>query len=123
MAAGNLKKDREGLKQYREMIDKIDDQLLKLYEERMDVCEKIGQYKKDNSLPAYDETRENQKLDEVLSKVKKKKYADGAAQLFLTLMQASTEMQERMIFGDDYFDDFNWDGEPVELELTAPDED
>lgn len=118
------------MKKLREKIDKIDSQILKLYEERMGVCEEIGQYKKDNGLPAYDEERENQKLDDVLSSISKKKYADGAAQLFLTLMQVSTEMQEAMIFGEDYFedfddiaseedfDDFNWDGEPIELKLS-----
>ena len=121
------------MKKLREEIDRIDSQILKLYEERMGVCEQIGQYKKDNGIPAYDEKRENSKLDNVLASVTKKKYADGAAQLFLTLMQVSTEMQEAMIFGEDYFeefddiakeedfDDFNWDGEPIELKLSFDD--
>lgn len=116
------------MKELRKKIDLIDEKILKLYEQRMDVCEKIGQYKKDNGIPAYDEARETQKLDDILGKVTKKKYADGAAQLFLTLMQASTEMQEIMIFGEDYFDDldvtedfddFNWDGEPIALNLDV----
>ena len=123
------KKNKNDLLEYRGKLDAIDDKLLKLYEERMGICEKIGEYKKENSLPAYDEKRENEKLDDVLSKVKNKKYADGAAQLFLTIMQASTEMQEALILGEDYFDDldsfedidefddFNWDGEPVAINL------
>lgn len=123
------KKNKNDLLEYRGKLDAIDDKLLKLYEERMGICEKIGEYKKENGLPAYDEKRENEKLDDVLSKVKNKKYADGAAQLFLTIMQASTEMQEALILGEDYFDDldnfedidefddFNWDGEPVAINL------
>lgn len=114
---------------YRKQLDEIDDKLLKLYEERMGICEKIGEYKKEKGLAAYDEKRENEKLDDVLSKVKNKKYADGAAQLFLTIMQASTEMQEALILGEDFledfdsldemgdFDDFNWDGEPIAINL------
>lgn len=121
--------DPNGLADFRKKLDAIDDKILKLYEERMGICEKIGEYKKENGLPAYDEKRENEKLDDVLSKVKTKKYADGAAQLFLTIMQASTEMQEAMILGEDFyddfdnlddlegFDDFNWDGEPIAINL------
>lgn len=120
---------KASLSVYRKQLDEIDDKLLKLYEERMGICEKIGEYKKENGLAAYDEKRENEKLDDVLSKVKNKKYADGAAQLFLTIMQASTEMQEALILGEDYFDDFenidemgelddfNWDGEPIAIDL------
>ena len=117
----------KGIKEYRKKIDEIDAKLLALYKERMAVCEKIGEYKKQKGLAAYDEKRENEKLEDILSKVEDVKYADGAAQLFLTLMQASTEMQEHIILGDDYYDydavtdgedfDFDWDGEPVALDL------
>lgn len=116
----------QNLDKLREEIDKIDEKILKLYEERMAVCEKIGEYKKANGIPAYDEDREAEKLDKVFAAVTNKKYADGAAQIFLGLMQASTEMQEMMILGEDYYDDytgeeeiddFNWDGVPVQIDL------
>lgn len=116
----------QNLDNLREKIDKIDEKILKLYEERMTICEKIGEYKKANGIPAYDEDREAEKLDKVFAAVENKKYEDGAAQLFLCLMQASTEMQEMMILGEDYYDDldseeeiddFNWDGIPVEINL------
>ena len=111
------------IKKLREKIDSIDSQLLRLYEERMDVVREIGEYKKENNLPVYDAAREDAKLDEVFASVSNKEYADGAAQLFITLMQASKEIQEDLIFGraDDDFDDFNWDGEPVELRLDILD--
>jgi len=109
------------MKKLREQIDKIDSQILKLYEERMDVVRKIGEYKIKNDLPVYDAAREDAKLDEVFASVQNRKYADGAAQLFITLMQASREMQEEMVGildeGFDDLDDFNWDGEPVEINL------
>lgn len=107
------------MKKYRDKIDKIDAQILKLYEERMDVARSIGEYKLENGLPVYDPAREDAKLDEVFASVSNKKYADGAAQLFITLMQASRELQEEIMGLDDSdYDDFNWDGEPVELKLT-----
>ena len=111
------------MKKLREQIDKIDAQLLKLYEERMDVVRAIGEYKIENNLPVYDAAREDAKLEEVFASVSNKDYADGAAQLFITLMQASREMQEDMFgIADDGFDDiddFNWDGEPVEIRLES----
>ncbi len=109
------------MKKLREEIDRIDSQILKLYEERMDVVSEIGRYKIENKLPVYDAAREDAKLDDVFASVKNRKYADGAAQLFITLMQASREMQEEMAGiideGFDDLDDFNWDGEPVEIRL------
>ena len=106
------------MKKLREQIDKIDAQILKLYEERMDVVRAIGEYKMENNLPFYDAKREDAKLDKVFEEVSNKQYADGAAQLFITLMQAGREFEEEMAgFSDDDFDDFNWDGEPVEISL------
>lgn len=108
------------IKKLRKQIDDIDTQILKLYEERMDVVRAIGEYKMENSLPFYDPAREDAKIDKVFADVKNKKYADGAAQLFITLMQAGREFEEELggASDDDFYDDdFNWDGEPVEVIL------
>lgn len=110
----------EDIKKLRAQIDRIDAQILKLYEERMDVVSAIGEYKMENGLPMYDAAREDAKLDKVFADVKNKRYADGAAQLFITLMQAGREMEEEMGGATDDledFDDFNWDGEPVTINL------
>lgn len=101
------------IKKLRKQIDEIDSKILSLYEQRMDVVRSIGEYKIENNLPVYDAAREDAKLDDVFANVSNKDYADGAAQLFITLMQASRELQEDMMDPDD----FNWDGEPVELIL------
>ncbi len=108
------------MKKLRAQIDKIDAQILALYEERMDVVRAIGEYKIENDLPVYDAAREDEKLDKVFADVKNRQYADGAAQLFITLMQASRELQEEMggvSYDEEDFDDFNWDGEPVTVNL------
>ena len=49
----------------RNEIDRIDDQLVKLFVERMEVSERIGAYKKANNLPVFDPGRERAKLQEV----------------------------------------------------------
>ena len=42
------------MNELRSQIDNIDDQLVKLFVERMDIAEKIGAYKKANNLPVFD---------------------------------------------------------------------
>ncbi|MBO4265938.1 MAG: chorismate mutase [Lachnospiraceae bacterium] len=106
----------EDIKKLREQIDRIDAKILKLYEERMDVARKIGQYKIDNDLPIYDAAREDEKLEKIFEAVGNEDYADGAAQLFITLMQVSREIQEEMSGMED---DFDWSGEPVEINLES----
>lgn len=49
-------------------IDKIDDQLIRLFQERMDIAAKIGQYKKDNNLPVLNSQREREKLNDITDK-------------------------------------------------------
>ena len=106
----------DDMNKLRKEIDRIDSEILRLYEERMDVARKIGQYKIENELPVYDAAREDAKLEKIFESVKNEDYADGAAQLFITLMQVSRELQED-IKGID--DDFDWSGEPVEINLES----
>lgn len=96
---------QKDISQLREEINRIDDAMLKLYIERMDVCSQIGEYKKERQLSTYDPDREAEVIEDVMSKVNNPKYADGAAQLFITLMQVSCELQDRIITG-------NWEDDP-----------
>ena len=49
------------LKDYRQQIDKIDDELVKLFCARMDVAAQIADYKKENGLPILVPAREREK--------------------------------------------------------------
>ena len=53
------------LTDYRQEIDKIDQELVKLFCARMDVSAKIAQYKKEQNLPILAPSREREKLQEV----------------------------------------------------------
>lgn len=46
------------LKQYREELDSIDLEIIKLFEKRMSIIKDVALYKKENDLPILDETRE-----------------------------------------------------------------
>ncbi len=54
------------LSNYRQEIDKIDKELLRLFQERMDISAKIAEYKKENSLPVLDPMREREKMASLL---------------------------------------------------------
>ena len=46
------------LKQFRDTIDKIDKNLFGLLEDRFEIVKKVGEYKKENKLPARNKQRE-----------------------------------------------------------------
>ena len=56
------------LNELRGQIDQIDDQLVKLFGQRMDVAAQIADYKKENNLPILMPVREREKLQDVAEK-------------------------------------------------------
>ncbi len=56
------------LQELRSEIDRIDNQLVKLFAERMDVAARIGDYKKARNLPVFVPAREREKLQDVAEK-------------------------------------------------------
>ena len=56
------------LKDLRNEIDKIDDELVKLFAQRMDVSAQIAAYKRENNLPIFVPSREREKLLDVAKK-------------------------------------------------------
>ncbi len=82
------------LKELRLEIDKIDDELVKLFCQRMEVAAQIADYKKEQSLPILNVMREREKLREVAEK------AGGDMQnytrvLYSLLFELSRSYQER----------------------------
>ena len=56
------------LQELRSEIDRIDNELVRLFAERMDVAAKIGDYKKARNLPVFVPAREREKLQDVAEK-------------------------------------------------------
>ena len=62
---------------YRNLITKIDTELLKLLSERFDISKKIGEYKKNNNIPIENKERESELLNFLKSKeILKNEYID-----------------------------------------------
>ena len=84
------------LHDYREQIDTIDNELLRLFKERMSVACQIAKYKKENNLPALDAAREAEKLA-VIEEKAGEKMRPYAHKLYVMLFQLSRDYQEEII--------------------------
>lgn len=81
---------------YRKQIDRIDEQLVKLFAERMEVAGRLAEYKKENSLPVLDVRREREKLHSV-SKQSPEELRDYTELLYSLIFELSRSYQNRLI--------------------------
>lgn len=87
------------LDQYREEINRIDNELAKLFEERMHVSKAIGEYKKEHGLPVKDTARENAVIG-----MSKKRIEDGEIEPYYvdfqkSVMNISCALQSKLLDG------------------------
>lgn len=83
------------LKPIRDEIDKVDDQLIKLYAQRMELSKRVAEYKHENGLPIFNEEREIQVLDSVEKKAGE--HGKSARVLYQTIIQLSSSLQRDML--------------------------
>ncbi len=81
------------LTECREKIDRIDEEIVRLFEERMAVAEEVAAYKIAAGRNVLDPEREEQKLERVRSLTHSEFNARGAAELFRQLMSMSRKKQ------------------------------
>lgn len=85
------------LKELRDQIDDIDEQILELFVKRMGVCRKVADYKRENNLPVMQGGRE----DEVIRRIRSLSpdgLEDGSEMLFTEIMDISKSIQNRELF-------------------------
>ena len=88
----------------REQIDVIDEQMVRLFAERMEIAGKIADYKKEHGLPVLDRKREAQKLREVMD-MAPEDMKEYAAQLYSMMFEFSRSYQTcRMGIGNELTD-------------------
>ena len=87
------------MQELRAKIDRVDDEIVRLYGERMELAREIGRYKQAKGLPVQDEDREKALLDRVAAKAGKEN-ADGVRVLFSLLMARSRAVQEAEVRED-----------------------
>ena len=89
------------LKECRVDIDRIDEQISKLYEERMKICGEIADYKIANNLKIRDEKREEEIIGNVCSIASDSYNKDALIRIFKLIMSTSRELQARKIIEGD----------------------
>ena len=90
------------LNELRAQIDRIDADIQKLFEQRMDTVREVATYKKRNSLPVYHKNRE----DEILARIRqtaRPEYADCDQALFTNMMDISKCSQRKLLQGAEPF--------------------
>lgn len=80
------------ISQLRMRIDAIDDELVKLFCQRMEISAQIAQYKKENRLPIHVPARELEKLEDVAQKAGLE-MADYTRELYGKLFELSRSYQ------------------------------
>lgn len=85
---------------YRNKIDEIDKQITNLFEQRMDIVMKVGEYKKENNLPIFNKNREAEVIKKNIGYLKNSKYAEGLKDFFQNIMNIAKRLEERTICED-----------------------
>lgn len=84
------------LEELRKGIDKIDGKLLELFSERMDLCGKVADYKRENGLPVFQGGREKEVLDKIARK-SPENLETASRLLFSQIMEISKCLQQEKI--------------------------
>ncbi len=85
------------LTELREQIDKIDKALVDLYEERMEVCRNVAQFKISTGKKVLDKERELAKIEAVKGLAHSDFNKLGVAELFEQIMSMSRKLQYRLL--------------------------
>jgi len=81
----------------RQEIDQIDDQIVKLLEERMHLVEGVVAYKKASGKPILDTKREEIIFEKVKNRVEDKRYHETIVATFSDILKRSRDYQDQNI--------------------------
>ena len=85
------------LLELRKQLDGIDSQIVKLYEERMDVCRQVAEFKIGTGKKVFDKQREQEKIATVKSLTHNEFNSRGIEELFEQIMSMSRKLQYQML--------------------------
>ena len=85
------------LQELRNQIDEIDEQIVALYERRMDISSQVADYKIETGKKVFDKEREYAKLQKVQSMTHNEFNSHGIRELFEQIMSMSRKLQYRKL--------------------------
>lgn len=92
-----MEKEKLDLQKLRDGIDEIDKQIVALYEERMDICRKVAEYKIETGKKVFDRVREEEKIRKVKSLTSNEFNSRGVEELFEQIMSVSRKLQYQLL--------------------------
>ena len=75
-------------------INKIDKEIVKLLQKRFNIVNEIGNYKRKQGLPIYDEAREKQVVESCISYLENKEYSKFIDDIYFQIMKCSKDIQQ-----------------------------
>ena len=81
------------LKELRNKINEIDNELLSLYLKRMNISKQIAQYKKEHNLPIYDSKREEELINNLLNKIDNNELKENYKKIIQLILIESKNQQ------------------------------
>lgn len=85
------------LLELRNQIDEIDQQIVRLYEQRMEICGQVAAYKIETGKKVFDKQREMEKLARVKSLTHNDFNSHGVEELFEQIMSMSRKLQYQLL--------------------------
>ena len=88
------------LSECRNEIDKIDKELVELFEKRMNVAINVAKYKIENNIPIFNGAREAEVIEKNINRLNNKEYSRLTEKFFTHLMELSRSLQADIIYGN-----------------------
>ncbi len=85
------------LQEIRPEIDQVDKELVRLFQERMDLCKEVAEFKINTGKKVFDPEREEIKLKTVCALAESEFYKQCTGELFTQLMAMSRKLQYQML--------------------------
>lgn len=85
------------LLELRKQIDEIDEEIVKLYEKRMDISSKVADYKIETGKKVFDKAREIEKLQKLRALTHNEFNSHGIQELFEQIMSMSRKLQYKKL--------------------------
>lgn len=85
------------LSDFRKTIDEIDEEIMKLFEKRMDTVLKVAEFKKQSSIPVFNKEREVLVIEKNLNRLKNKKLEPFAENFLHSMMDISKDYQIKVL--------------------------
>ena len=82
------------LKELRKEIDAVDAEIVKLFEKRMEISERMAAYKQQAGIPVRDKAREKEKIQQVQAMTHTAFNREHIEELYTVLMSLSRKLKE-----------------------------